>query len=196
MSGWLAVQATLFVLASAALVYLSRKPLRAPRSHGFYRFFAWEAIVGLVVLNLPVWFRHPFAPAQIASWLLLLGSIYPVAAALRLLRAVGHTRARAGAVAAGARDDPANYAFENTAQLVRVGIYRLIRHPMYASLLYLAWGVYLKRPGSLAGIALVLAASIFLWLTALADEEECARVFGREYTAYMAHTHRFIPYLF
>ncbi len=194
MTTWLVLQATLFVLASAALLYLSRKPLLAPGSHGFYRFFAWEAIAGLVVLNLPVWFRHPLAPAQLASWLLLIGSIYPLVAALRLLRAVGHAPVPAG-VAAGPRDDAANYAFEDTSQLVRVGIYRYIRHPMYASLLYLAWGVYLKRPGSLAGIALVLAASIFLWLTALADEDECVRVFGSEYTRYMAQTRRFVPFL-
>ncbi len=191
---WLAVRATLFVVASAILVYLSRKPLLAPGFHGFYRFFAWEAIVGLVVLNLPVWFRHPLSPTQLASWVLLVGSIYPVVAALRLLRAVGHARVTVP-VAAGTRGDPANYAFENTSQLVRVGIYRFIRHPMYASLLYLAWGVYLKRPASIAGIALLAAASIFLWLTALADEEECARVFGSEYTAYMAGTRRFIPFL-
>ncbi len=196
MSSWPAVQATLFVLATGVLLYLSRRPLLAPGSHGFYRFFAWEAIVALVVLNLPVWFRHPLAPAQLASWLLLVGSIYPVVAALRLFRAVGHARAPATPVPAGAREDPANYAFENTSQLVQVGIYRFIRHPMYASLLYLAWGVYLKRPASLAGIALALAASIFLWLTALADEEECTRVFGSEYTVYMSRTRRFVPYLF
>ncbi len=189
------IQATLFALASAALLWLSRRPLRAPGSHGFFRFFAWEAIVGLTVLNLPVWFSHPFSPPQLASWLLLVGAIYPLVAAVRLLRAVGHAHAPVG-VGAGARAEAGNYEFENTAHLVRVGIYRFIRHPMYASLLYLAWGIYLKRPGSLAGIALVGAASLFLWLTALADEAECTRVFGSEYTAYMAGTRRFVPYLF
>ncbi len=196
MRTWLILQATLFVLASAAIVYLSRRPLAARGSHGFYRFFAWEAIVALVVLNLPVWFRAPFSPAQLASWLLLVGSIYPVVAALRLLRRVGHAPVPAGVGAARAQDDAAAYEFEKTSQLVCVGIYRWIRHPMYASLLYLAWGVYLKRPASPAGLVLVLAASLFLWLTARADEEECQRRFGPAYTAYMAETRRFIPYIF
>ena len=40
---------TLFLAGSAAIVWLSRKPLRKPGSHGFYRFFAWEAILGLIV---------------------------------------------------------------------------------------------------------------------------------------------------
>ncbi len=194
MRGWPLFQATLFLLASAYILYLSRRPLSEPGSHGFWRFFAWEAIALLAVLNLPVWFHAPFSPAQLASWILLVGSIYPVVAALRLLGRVGHAPAAAGA-SPPVRADPANYAFENTSQLVRVGIYRYIRHPMYASLLYLAWGVYLKRPASLAGIVLVLAASAFLWLTARADEEECQRRFGSEYTEYMGQTRRFIPFV-
>ncbi len=193
---WLAVQATLFVLASAVFLYLSRRPLAAPGSHGFWRFFAWEAIALLVVVNLPVWFREPFSPAQLLSWVLLVASIYPLVAALRLLHRVGHAPVPAGAGPERTSDDRVTYEFEKTSQLVRVGIYRSIRHPMYASLLYLAWGVYLKRPAAPAGIVLVLAASLFLWLTARADEEECKRTFGPEYTAYMAVTRRFIPCIF
>jgi len=190
MPTWQAVQATLFVVASTGILYTSRRALAARGSHGFYRFFAWEAIAALVALNLPVWLRDPFSPAQLLSWLLLIGSAYLVLDAVRLLRTAGHA-----AGVGPAREDPANYAFENTSRLVRVGVYRLIRHPMYASLLYLAWGVYLKRPASWPGIALALAASIGLWLTARADEEECRRTFGSEYVEYMRHTRRFIPYL-
>ena len=32
---------------SVILMYLSRAALRSPRSHGFYRLFAWEAMLGL-----------------------------------------------------------------------------------------------------------------------------------------------------
>ncbi len=38
---------TLLLAGTALVVWLSRKPLRKPGSHGFYRFFAWEAILGL-----------------------------------------------------------------------------------------------------------------------------------------------------
>lgn len=194
MSKWIVIQWATFLVASAGLLWISRRPLASRGSHGFYRFFAWEAIVGLTVLNLPVWFRSPFSPAQLASWLLLTGSALLVLHALRLFHTVGHAGGRS---ARAARDEPegANYAFENTSQLVRVGAYRFIRHPMYASLLYGAWGVYLKRPGSPVCFALVVAASVLLWLTALADEAECVRAFGADYERYMSGTKRFVPFL-
>ena len=59
-------------------------------------------------------------------------------------------------VAGSAWDMPENLAFENTVKLVEVGLYRFIRHPMYASLLLLAWGAFLKHPLFLTfGLALL-----------------------------------------
>lgn len=65
-----------FVAASLPLIYISRASLKKLGSHGFYRFFAWEAILALVMLNLDVWFVDPFSWHQLISWLLLLGSIF------------------------------------------------------------------------------------------------------------------------
>jgi len=56
-----------FIVLSACLIYLSRASLRVPRSHGFYRFFAAESVLALVLLNLDHWFLEPFASRQIAS---------------------------------------------------------------------------------------------------------------------------------
>ncbi len=187
------IQIVLFFVCSIALLYISRKPLRHPRSHGFYRFFAWEAILALVVLNLPVWFRDPFSAVQIISWLLLIGAAFLVLHGVYLLRVVGESGGRAESAPVGMES---NYTFENTTRLVQVGAYRFIRHPLYASLLYLVWGVYLKRPVSLPGIVLTLAASFFLWLTARADEAECRSFFGAEYKEYMEKTRMFIPFIF
>ena len=50
------LQLVIFGLASAGIVYVSRTVLRKPGSHGFYRFWAWEAILALAVMNAPVWF--------------------------------------------------------------------------------------------------------------------------------------------
>jgi hypothetical protein len=50
-----------FILGSGVIIYVSRASLLAPHSHGFYRFFAWETILALTVLNLDHWFTHPFA---------------------------------------------------------------------------------------------------------------------------------------
>jgi hypothetical protein len=64
------IQLFAFLVLTAGIVYLSRASLRYSRSHGFYRFFAFEAIAALVVLNAPSWFHQPFAPRQIAAWIL------------------------------------------------------------------------------------------------------------------------------
>jgi len=55
--------------------------------------------------------------------------------------------------------------------LVTEGIYRYIRHPMYSSLLLLAWGVFFKS-FSWAALVLVLVATLALFATAKAEEAE------------------------
>ena len=74
-----------FIIGTATLAWLSRKSLRSPGQHGFYRFFAWEAILGLIILNREVWGTDPFSAYQIASWLLMLLSIFLVIQAYRLM---------------------------------------------------------------------------------------------------------------
>lgn len=182
------LQVLLFVLGSAALLYVSRGPLRHKGSHGFYRFFAWECILALVVLNLPVWDRNPLAPHQLVSWVLLIVSAWLPIHAVRLLKQLGRpTAAR--------NDDAALYGFEKTSTLVTNGAFRYIRHPMYAALICLAWGAFLKQFNGL-NLLLVLAATALLFLTALRDEEECIAHFGDDYRTYMERTRRFIPFVF
>ncbi|HEX7972807.1 MAG TPA: hypothetical protein VF498_00225 [Anaerolineales bacterium] len=91
-----------------------RRPLRQPGSHGFYRFFAWAAILALVILNLPRWFANPSAIHPLISWVLLSVSPIPLIQGISLLRKQGQSR---GAVAGSA-----NYAFENTTRLVTSGV--------------------------------------------------------------------------
>ena len=176
-----------FVAASIPLVYISRPSLKEPRSHGFYRFFAWEAILALVMLNLDLWFTDPFTWHQLISWVLLLVSIYPLVQGVRLLREMGKPNAQ--------RADPTLFTVEKTTQLVTSGIYRFIRHPWYSSLLFLTWGTFFKDV-NWPGVILALVSSVFLIATARGDESECIRQFGSEYEEYKKHTKMFIPYLF
>lgn len=180
------LQAGLFVLGSVILIWLSRESLRQPRAHGFPRFFTWEAILALLVLNGPVWFDDRFAPHQLVSWALLFTSIGVLIAGLYLLRRVGQP--------GQARDDAELFAFEKTSTLVTVGIFRYIRHPMYSSLLLLAWGVFFKQPG-LLGLLCAIAATLCLWLTARRDEAACLAYFGDDYRHYMQRSKRFIPFV-
>ncbi|KAF0108239.1 MAG: phospholipid methyltransferase domain-containing protein [Anaerolineaceae bacterium] len=177
-----------FSIVTLVLVYISRASLLHPRSHGFYRFFAWEAILALFLLNVDYWFVEPFAWYQIIAWILLVASIVPAIWGVVLLRRGGKpVERRAG--------DPSLLAFEKTTSLVTTEIYKTIRHPLYSSLLLLAWGIFFKSP-SLSGGGLVAAATLFLFLTARADEAECVKFFGTAYEDYMKKTKRFIPFLF
>lgn len=180
-------QAIIFLTGTAFFGWVSRHALRKPQSHGFYRFFAWECILALILVNFPMWERDPFAPHQLASWTLLLVSAVLAIHAVQLLRRLGRPVA--------SRDDAELLAFERTSELVTTGAFRYIRHPMYAALLFLAWGAFLKDL-SLASVALVAGASVALLLTALRDEAECLQYFGAAYADYMKSSKRFIPYLF
>lgn len=181
------LHALLFALGSAWLVWVSRGALRQPRSHGFARFFAFEAILALLLLNYPHWERDMFVPRQLLSWALLAASIALVGLALRQMRRLGRRDAT--------RADPALFGFEKTATLVTSGIFRWWRHPMYASLMALAWGIFLKNP-SLPGTGLVAVASLSLLVTAWRDEAECLEYFGPAYADYMRRSWRFVPGLY
>ena len=78
---------------------------------------------------------------------------------------------------------------------MRSGAYRCIRHPLYTSLLALAWGAFLKAPSWLA-VPLAAVATGAVYLTARVEERENLRNFGAEYEAYRHETPLFIPYVF
>jgi len=183
---WLSI--VVFILASAGIIYISRASLHAPGSHGFYRFFAWEAILALALLNWDVWFADPFSLHQLVSWTCLLISLFLVLHGVHLLRVVGKPDERSGS-------DVPQLGIEKTTTLVTVGAYKYIRHPLYSSLLFLCWGVFFKDPSWL-GSLLALIATAFLVATAKVEEAEDLRHFGAAYQEYMGRTRMFIPFLF
>ncbi len=182
MLGWI-----LFVSLSVPILYVSRASLREPRSHGFYRFFVWESILGLVCVNFRAWFVHPLAWYQLISWVLLIASCVPLYYGVRSLIREGKPKQHR-------QDEQALFALERTSVLVTTGIYGYIRHPLYSSLLHLAWGVFFKLP-SVIGLLLAIVASAALYATARADEAECVRFFGPAYQEYMKRTKRFVPFV-
>ena len=178
----------IFFASSAAILLLSWRSLKDARTHGFYRFFAFELLLGLILWNAPLWWHDPYCWRQLVSYLFGAVSIGLAIEGFRLLRVIG--RPAPASVAS------TNLAFENTTTLVTVGAYRWIRHPLYASLLALAWCAYLKNPAGLASIAMTLSASGFLLATALAEERENLKHFGVAYADYKQHSRRFIPFIF
>lgn len=179
-------QFLIFLAGSVPILWVSVKCLTQWRTHGFWRFFAFQAILALIALHLPHWFDDALAPHQLVSWFLLCVSPIPVLLGVYALRSRGQPSAT--------RADASLIGLERTTRLVEDGIYHYIRHPMYGSLLLLAWGVFCKSL-SWAGLALVLIATLALVATAWAEERENCRFFGPAYREYMSRTRRFIPFV-
>lgn len=182
------MKAVIFAVGTFLLMAISWKALLVPRSHGFYRFFAWEGILALWLLNIRYWFANPFAWNQLIAWSLLVLCLVPLALGVKSLRTRGNP-------ARYRQNEPGLLAFEKTTTLVTDGIYQYIRHPLYCSLLLLTWGIFFKFPAWI-GFVLALTTTLLLFATARADEAECLRFFGNAYRTYIRRTKMFIPYLF
>ena len=178
----------IFAIVSIGVVFISRASLRDPHSHGFFRFFAFESIVALILLNVDYWFSNPFSALQIVSWLLLFPSLFLAVHGFYLLCVIGKPKRETG-------EDTTNLGFEDTTTLVIVGVYKYIRHPLYSSLLLLGWGVFFKNLSLLSSI-LVLVTSAFLIATAKVEEMENLEKCVSDYAVYMKTTKMFIPFLF
>ena len=176
----------IFAIVSLPLVYISWRTLFIIESHGFYRFFCWECIIWLFISNCKFWFGDPLSIRQILSWMLLFSSVYLVIAGVILLKRNGKP--------VRSRDDDELFQFEKTSQLIDQGIFRFIRHPLYSSLLFLTWGIFLKNI-TFSMLLVTLSSCVFVYLTALFDEKECIKYFGNQYIEYMGRTKMFIPFI-
>jgi protein-S-isoprenylcysteine O-methyltransferase Ste14 len=61
---------------------------------------------------------------------------------------------------------------EKTTAWVSKGIYKYLRHPIYASGIFGAWGVFFKHTSWLT-LILALGSSAFWWVAARTEEDEC-----------------------
>jgi protein-S-isoprenylcysteine O-methyltransferase Ste14 len=174
----------LYFVGALTLAALSWRTFGEIRSHGFMRFLALEAIWAVLVMNFAGWFRDPLSWHQVISWTLLLASALLAIwgfAALRSARAPGSQPRR-----------PGTFPFEETTRLVTSGPYRHIRHPLYTSLLLLAWGAAFKT-FTFFGIVIAGLSSFLLYVTAYYEERESLDRFGEAYDRYTEQTRMFIP---
>lgn len=173
MNYYILATGTVFILLFSWFLSVKYK-----RYHGIARFFAFESVLILVLLNLKVWFLTPFSILQILSWVLLIFSAYIAIAGYLTLKRKGEPDSN----------------FENTSMLVKSGLYGYIRHPLYLSIFLLGTGVMLKHVDP---IRLTLGAInlIAIYITARIEEREMIEKFGDEYRAYMKESKMFIPFL-
>lgn len=174
------VSLAILAVGTLALVALSWfGSLRARRYHGVFRFFAFESVLVLILVNAPWWFTSPFSPRQLASWALLFASAILAVHGGVLLTRVGRPEGQ----------------LEETTRLVEKGAYRYIRHPLYLTLILGGLGAWLKHL-SWTSSACLLVDLASVYLTAKVEEREMLQRFADDYASYMKRTRMFIPYLF
>jgi protein-S-isoprenylcysteine O-methyltransferase Ste14 len=78
-------------------------------------------------------------------------------------------------------------------QLVTHGIYRTVRHPMYAALFLYSVGQALAVPNWVAGPSYLVAFGLLFALRLGPEERMMREEFGADYDAYMARTKRLVP---
>jgi protein-S-isoprenylcysteine O-methyltransferase Ste14 len=78
-------------------------------------------------------------------------------------------------------------------QLVTHGVYEVVRHPMYLSLLVYSAGQMLVLPNWVAGPAYGLAILLIVAFRIGPEERMMQEAFGKDYEAYKAQTKRLIP---
>ena len=83
---------------------------------------------------------------------------------------------------------------EDTSSLITTGLFKYIRHPLYASLIYLTWGIFFKNI-TIALLVISLLSSVLLYITARFDEKECIAYFGEKYREYMTSSKMFLPFI-
>ncbi len=78
-------------------------------------------------------------------------------------------------------------------RLITQGVYRHVRHPMYAALFLYSIGQLLVLPNWVAGPSYLVTFGILFALRVRAEERLMLEEFGADYSAYMKKTKRLVP---
>jgi protein-S-isoprenylcysteine O-methyltransferase Ste14 len=175
-----------FIIVSAVIYHFSRASLRSYRFHGFYRFFAWEGFLALMLLNLNIRAYQPSSVHHNIAIVCLFLSGFLGLHGFQVLRREGRLDDQ--------RDDPTLLRVEKTTVLVTSGAYQYIRHPLYCSFLLLTWGSFLFVPSWQAGF-LAVVVTLNIIVAARVEEKENLLYFSAVYCDYMKRTKMFIPFV-
>jgi len=130
--------------------------------------------------GFPASLDRPFVPA--IAWL----GLVPLGGALWLFRRSHVDLGRNWSITLQVREQHV---------LVKTGVYRLIRHPMYTSFFLLGFAQMLLLPNWLAGLSGVAGAGILFAFRVLREERMMWESFGEEYRVYMTQTKRIVPWI-
>lgn len=175
------IKIIIFLLISIGIAKFYWPSFLKIQSRDFYRFFALEFLLILVLVTGTFWFYHPFSFFQLISWALFASAIFTGYRGFTELRNLGKPTDK--------------IVIESTTILVTSGIYKYIRHPLYGALIFIGTGCFFKNP-SLLATSLFFVSTVFFYATALTEERESILKFGEEYDVYMDRTRMFVPYIF
>jgi protein-S-isoprenylcysteine O-methyltransferase Ste14 len=176
----------IFCILSLPLLTLSWRALFSLKNHGLYRLVVFECILWLAIQNYRYLIVEQFDLQQLISSGFMIISLVFVLSAVFIMREKGRVSKQ--------RRDHTLFGFEKTTVLIESGIFKHIRHPMYSSLLFLAWGILLRNiEATLFVVALIATFSGVI--AALMEEKENIEYFGERYRHYMLRSNMFIPYV-
>jgi protein-S-isoprenylcysteine O-methyltransferase Ste14 len=78
-------------------------------------------------------------------------------------------------------------------KIITSGVYKKIRHPMYASVLFYSVAQALLLPNWVAGPSCLVTFALMFMLRVNAEERMMLETFGQEYESYINRTKRLIP---
>ena len=134
-----------------------------------------------VFTGFPGFADYPFRPVQ--AW----AGLAFAAAALALFRLTHKTLGRNWSISLELREDH---------RLITDGIYRYLRHPMYTAFWLWAVAQVLLLPNWVAGPAGLVGFGTLFFGRIGREERMMTQKFGQDYRAYMARTHRIIPWIY
>ncbi|RPJ10345.1 MAG: hypothetical protein EHM37_00600 [Deltaproteobacteria bacterium] len=126
-----------FLILSLPLLALSWRALFSLKNHGLYRLVVFECILWLAIQNYRYLIVEEFDFQQLVSSVFMITSLVFVLSAVLTMRKKGRVSKQ--------RQDHTLLGFEKTTVLIESGIFKHVRHPMYSSLLFLAWGILLRH---------------------------------------------------
>lgn len=173
------IKISVFAILALLVLIVFRGELRSLTSHGFYMFFAFESLLALLFFNVDFFVFGVFPWYQILSWIFLVMSALLAFSGFYGLKKYGK---------------PVE-GWEETTELIKNGIFRYIRHPLYSSLILLAIGILLKNMALQPFIACLVCIS-FLVTASMMEEKENLAKFGDSYHTYTHETRRYIPFIF
>lgn len=145
---------------------------------GHHRSFFIPALYCLT--GFPAALDRPFVP--LAAWV----GLIVLLSALWLFRRSHHDLGKNWSVTLKVREQH---------ELIRHGVYRWVRHPMYSSFFLLGAAQLLLVPNWFAGAAGLMGAMLLFVFRAFREEHMMIDIFGEEYRSYMAETKRIIPWV-